>query len=59
MRNIVIERITAYLQLYTDLMTDLDIAPDELESLSNVELLDLLQEIFEILYSGDYDDCEL
>jgi hypothetical protein len=49
MRNLVIERITEYLRLYTDLMYELDIAPDELEGLSNVELLDLLIEIAVIL----------
>jgi len=49
MRNLVIERITEYLRLYTDLMYELDIAPDELEGLSNVELIDLLIEIAVIL----------
>ena len=57
MRNLVIERITEYLRLYTDLMTELDIAPDELENLSNIELLDLLQEIYEIFY--DYPEDEI
>ena len=49
MRNLVIERITEYLRLYTDLMYELDIAPDELEGLSNVELIYLLIEIADIL----------
>lgn len=56
MRNIVIERITEYLRLYTDLMTQLDISPDELENLSNIELVDLLEEIVEILCEGGGDD---
>ena len=55
MRNIVIERISEYLRLYTYLMAELDISPDELENLSNVELLDLLEEIFEIYYDS-YED---
>lgn len=49
MRNVTIERISLYLRLYTDLMYDLDITPDELEKLSNVELLDLYEEIVIIL----------
>jgi hypothetical protein len=57
MRNLVIERITQYLRLYTDLMTELDITPDELENLSNIELLDLLEEIYEIFY--DYPEDEI
>jgi hypothetical protein len=57
MRNLVIQRITEYLRLYTDLMTELDITPDELENLSNVELLDLLEEIYEIFY--DYPEDEI
>ena len=57
MRNLVIERITEYLRLYTDLMTELDITPDELENLSNIELLDLLEEIYEIFY--DYPEDEI
>ena len=56
MRNLVIERITEYLRLYTDLMTELDIAPDELENLSNVELLDLLEEIYETFYDNPDDE---
>lgn len=56
MRNIVIERITEYLRLYTDLMTELDISPDELDNLSNIELVDLLEEIVEILCEGGGDD---
>jgi len=49
MRNLVIERITEYLRLYTDLMFDLDITPDQLQELSNIELVDLLIEIVVIL----------
>ena len=47
MRNLVINRITMYLSTYTDLMYELDITPDELDKLSNIELLDLYQEIIE------------
>lgn len=49
MRNLVIERITEHMRMYTDLMTTLDITPDQLEHLSNADLLDLLEEIIEIL----------
>lgn len=56
MRNIVIERISGYLRLYTDLMLELDISPDELENLSNVELVDLLEEIYEILLDTPMDE---
>ena len=45
MRNIVIDRITEYLILYTDLQLELDISPEELQALSNEELLDLYEEI--------------
>lgn len=54
MRNLVIGRITAYLQSYTELMTELDLTPDELESLSNAELLNIYVEILEIIWS-EYD----
>jgi hypothetical protein len=37
-------------------MTELDIAPDELENLSNVELLDLLEEIYETFYDNPDDE---
>ena len=47
MRNLVINRITMYLSTYTDLMYELDITSDELHKLSNIELLDLYQEIIE------------
>jgi hypothetical protein len=57
-RNLVIDKITGYLQLYPDLMTPdmLDITADELESLSNADLLDLLEEIWEILLGGNFED---
>ena len=57
-RNLVIGKITGYLQLYPDLMTPdmLDITADELESLSNADLLDLLEEIWEILLGGNWDE---
>lgn len=58
MRNLVIGKITGYLQLYPDLMNPdmLDITADELESLSNADLLDLLEEIWEILLGGNFED---
>ena len=56
MRNLVIERITENLRMYTDLMTELDITPDELENLSNADLLDLLEEITEILLMDSDDE---
>jgi hypothetical protein len=49
MRNLTIEYITGYLLEYTDLMVELDISPDELDELSNRELLDLLIECVEII----------
>lgn len=50
MRNIVIDRISELMREFPDLMTDLDLSPDELENLSNVELVDVLMECMEILY---------
>lgn len=52
MRNIVIERISELMREFPDLMNELDISPDELENLSNVELVDLLIECMEVLYCG-------
>lgn len=49
MRNQVIARITEMMQERPDLMVDLDLAPDELENLSNAELLDVLIECIQIL----------
>lgn len=46
MRNLVINRITSVLMDYPDMCSELDISPDELQSLSNEELLDLYDEIF-------------
>ena len=46
MRNLVISRITDVLVESPDLQVELDISPEELESLSNEELLDLFEEIF-------------
>ena len=46
MRNLVIERITEALVEAPDLQLQLDISPKELQNLSNVELLDLFEEIF-------------
>ena len=45
MRNLVIERISEYLVLYTDLQLELDMSPEDLHTLSNEELLDLYEEI--------------
>ena len=56
MRNLTIQRIQEYLRLYTELMTELDITPDELDNLSNAELLDLYEEIVVILTTTDTDE---
>ena len=56
MRNLTIQRIQEYLQLYTELMYELDITPDELDNLSNAELLDLYEEIVVILTTTDADE---
>lgn len=47
MRNLVITRITAILTWQPDFQFALDITPDQLQNLSNVELLDLYEEILE------------
>jgi hypothetical protein len=44
MRNIIIARITEILVQFPDLQLYMDISPDELQSLSNQELADLLEE---------------
>ena len=49
MRNQVIARITEMMQERPDLMVDLDLSPDELDELSNAELLDVLIECVEII----------
>ncbi len=46
MRNLVISRITEVLLAAPDLQDELDISPEELNNLSNEELLDLFEEIF-------------
>lgn len=46
MRNLVISRITEVLIDIPDLQVELDISPDELNNLSNEELLDLYEEVF-------------
>ena len=46
MRNLVIARITEVLVDCPDLQVELDISPEELNNLSNEELLDLFEEIF-------------
>lgn len=46
-------RITEFLLENPNLMVELDISPDELDELSNKELLDLLEEIYEIFYSEE------
>ena len=45
MRNLVIVRITELMQLRPDLMLILDLSVDELQNLSNAELLEVLEEI--------------
>ena len=47
MRNLVIERIRELLTDAPDLQVELDISPEELRHLSNAELLDLLEEIYD------------
>jgi hypothetical protein len=46
MRNLVIQRIIEVLVDAPNLQLELDISPEELQNLSNVELLDLFEEIF-------------
>jgi hypothetical protein len=46
MRNLVIQRITEVLVEAPNLQLELDISPEELQNLSNVELLDLFEEMF-------------
>lgn len=46
MRNLVIARISEVLIEAPDLQVELDISPEELGTLSNIELLDLFEEIF-------------
>ena len=53
MRNIVIARISELMREFPDLMTDLDLSPDELENISNEELVDVLIECMEILYGQE------
>lgn len=53
MRNIVIARISELMREFPDLMTDLDLSPDELENISNEELVDVLMECMEILYGQE------
>lgn len=45
MRNIVISRITEYITRYVYLQHEFDITPDELNALSNEELLCLYTDI--------------
>lgn len=46
MRNLVIQLITEILVEAPNLQLELDISPEELQNLSNAELLDLFEEIF-------------
>ena len=46
MRNLVISRITHVLIESPDMQVLLDISPEELDNLSNEDLLDLYEEIF-------------
>ena len=55
MRNLVMSRISEFLLANPNLMVELDISPDELDELSNKDLLDLLEEIYEIYFSGNDD----
>ena len=52
MRNLVIQRITEFLLERPDLMVELDISVDELQELSNADLLEILEEI---LSGGIYE----
>jgi hypothetical protein len=52
MRNIVISRITEYITLYVYLQREFDITPDELDTLSNEELLCVYTDI---ILECDYD----
>jgi len=52
MRNLAIARIAEALVACPDLQNYLDISPDELPNLSNVELLDLYGEIAIEFYDG-------
>ncbi len=45
MRNLVIERITELMVESPNLMNALDLSPDELQNLSNADLLEVLEEI--------------
>ena len=47
MRNLVIGRLTVLLNENPELQDELSISPDKLQHLSNEELLDLLEEIYE------------
>lgn len=53
MRNLVMGRISEFLLANPNLMVELDISPDELDELSNKDLLDLLEEIYEIYFSEE------
>jgi hypothetical protein len=53
MRNLVMGRISEFLLEHPNLMVELDISPDELDELSNKDLLDLLEEIYEIYFSEE------
>lgn len=52
MRNIVIARITEIFMQFPDLQFDLDISPEELQSLSNAELVDLFEDVIIDLHDG-------
>lgn len=45
MRNLVIQRLTEYLITYPDLMNTYDISVQELDNLSNLDLLELFEEL--------------
>ena len=52
MRNLVIGRLTDYLVRYPDLMVTYDISVQELDNLSNMDLLELFEEMMLELGSG-------
>lgn len=52
MRNLVIDRLTYYLVRYPDLMLTYDISVQELNNLSNVDLVELFEEMMLELGTG-------
>lgn len=52
MRQLLINRITSLMMDYPDISLEMDITPDQLQSYSNEELLDIFEDIFT---GGEYD----